>query len=261
MFLQFGPNMTENFFSHPNVRSILSDPKETFDLIVMEEFMNQAFKALAYKYKAPIVSVSPAGAVSWINRIFKNPAPISYVPNVFLGFSGHMTFTQRLINALMTTFDESVHNYITIPKMNELIDKYVPGSPHVDELNDEVALILLNSHVSTNQPVPMLPNMIEIGGFHVDPAKKLPDDIQKYLDESKNGAILFSLGSNMKSKFLSSDVRDTILKTFSKLKQNVLWKFEDEDLPGKPDNVKISKWLPQQDILGTQLFLTFLFLV
>ena len=42
-----------------------------------------------------------------------------------------------------------------------------------------------------------------------------------------------------------------ILTAFSKLKQRVIWKFEKEDLPNIPENVLISKWLPQSDILGT----------
>jgi hypothetical protein len=57
------------------------------------------------------------------------------------------------------------------------------------------------------------------------------------------------MGSNLKSKDLSEGVRNTLLKTFSKIKQQVLWKFE-TDLPDTPPNVKIMNWLPQQDILA-----------
>ena len=49
---------------------------------------------------------------------------------------------------------------------------------------------------------------------------------------------------------MAPEKRDAILRSFSKLKQKVLWKWEDEVLPGKPDNVKIGKWLPQNDILA-----------
>jgi len=49
------------------------------------------------------------------------------------------------------------------------------------------------------------------------------------------------------------------LKTFAKLKQRVLWKFEDDEMPGKPANVLIKKWYPQPDILAhpnVKLFIT-----
>lgn len=40
------------------------------------------------------------------------------------------------------------------------------------------------------------------------------------------------------------------LNVFKKLKQRILWKWEDDNMPGKPDNVMTAKWLPQTDILG-----------
>jgi glucuronosyltransferase len=39
-------------------------------------------------------------------------------------------------------------------------------------------------------------------------------------------------------------------EVFSKLKQRVLWKWENDSLAGQPGNVKLGKWLPQSDILG-----------
>lgn len=44
--------------------------------------------------------------------------------------------------------------------------------------------------------------------------------------------------------------RKMLLNVFSKLKQQVLWKWESESMPNLPANVKLSKWLPQQDLLG-----------
>ncbi|KAF2906126.1 hypothetical protein ILUMI_00042, partial [Ignelater luminosus] len=84
-------------------------------------------------------------------------------------------------------------------------------------------------------------------------------DLQLQLDNAKNGFIYFSLGSNIKSKRLPESTRKIFLETLAELPYTVLWKFEEENLPGKPDNVIISKWFPQQDILGhpnLKLFIT-----
>ena len=43
---------------------------------------------------------------------------------------------------------------------------------------------------------------------------------------------------------------DILINTFSKLKHKVIWKWESDELPNKPDNVLIGKWLPQDDILA-----------
>jgi glucuronosyltransferase len=74
--------------------------------------------------------------------------------------------------------------------------------------------------------------------------------VQEWLDNAVEGFILFSLGTNVKSSKLPQERIASIINVFSKLKFKVLWKFEREDLPGRPPNVKISKWLSQQDVLG-----------
>lgn len=63
----------------------------------------------------------------------------------------------------------------------------------------------------------------------------------------------------MKSKYIPDDKRRAILEVFSELPYKVLWKFENDELEGRPENVKICKWLPQQDLLGhpnIKLFIT-----
>lgn len=78
--------------------------------------------------------------------------------------------------------------------------------------------------------------------------------MKEYLDGAKDGFILFSMGSNLKSIMLPEEKRNILLSVFKNLPYKILWKFEDENLPGKPTNVKIGKWLPQNDILGNYIF-------
>jgi glucuronosyltransferase len=111
--------------------------------------------------------------------------------------------------------------------------------------------VLLNTHFSSAKPRPYVPNMIEVGGLQVKPnPSPLPEDLKKFLDGAKDGAILFSLGSNAKSTFLPDKTIKVLLKAFSKVKQRVVMKWESDTLEGKPDNVLISKWLPQDDVLA-----------
>lgn len=58
-----------------------------------------------------------------------------------------------------------------------------------------------------------------------------------------------SLGSNVRSSDLSEEKLAIFLDKFKSIKQKVVWKFE-TDLPNKPDNVVVGKWLPQNDILA-----------
>lgn len=83
--------------------------------------------------------------------------------------------------------------------------------------------------------------------------------MKTFLDNATEGVVYFSLGSNVKSKSLPEKTKDILLNTFAKLPYKILWKFEDDHLENKPENVKIVRWLPQQDLLGhpnIKLFIT-----
>lgn len=68
------------------------------------------------------------------------------------------------------------------------------------------------------------------------------------MDKSENGVIYFSLGTNVKGDDLPENLKYDILKVFSELPYNVLWKI-DWNATDLPKNVRIEKWMPQQDIL------------
>lgn len=40
------------------------------------------------------------------------------------------------------------------------------------------------------------------------------------------------------------------MQVFGSLKQRVLWKWDKDTMDDLPPNVRLGKWLPQQDILG-----------
>lgn len=66
------------------------------------------------------------------------------------------------------------------------------------------------------------------------------------------------MGSQIKSSLFDNEKKQAFINVFSKLKQKIIWKYED-DLPNKPDNILIEKWLPQSDILAhpnIKLFIT-----
>lgn len=53
----------------------------------------------------------------------------------------------------------------------------------------------------------------------------------------------------VKSDTMPDYKRQDMLNVFRSLKQNVLWKWPNDTIPNKPDNVMIQKWLPQREIL------------
>lgn len=57
----------------------------------------------------------------------------------------------------------------------------------------------------------------------------------------------------IKANSIPKDKLDAILGAISELPQRFIWKLNNKTLPGNPKNVLLSKWLPQNDILGKVL--------
>lgn len=140
-----------------------------------------------------------------------------------------------------------------MPKQDKISKQvFGPNTPYIGDIERNVSLILMNTHHTTAIPRPLVPAIIEFGGppVHMATPKPLPQDLKEFLDNAEHGVVYFSLGSNVKSIALPEAKQQLFLNVFRKIKQKVLWKWERDDLPGRPDNVKIQKWLPQTDVLG-----------
>lgn len=252
MAIKFMPQI----LNHTKIQQLLHS-NEKFDVVITDNFLSDCFKAFATHFDAPLIVINPVGPNFWINPFVGNPSPPSYIPDILLNYYHPMTFCERMINTLIYGFNYVLYNLMVYPRHAQLVKEYIPRGGNLYDILYNTSLVLLNSHPTLNQPVPTVPNMIEIGGFHMKPAQKLPNDLQEFLDNAKDGVVYFSMGSNLQSVLWPIEKREVFLKTFAKLKMKVLWKWEDDDLPGKPDNVKIAKWVPQTDVLGLS-FLNFL---
>lgn len=239
----------------------LMNSKQKFDVIICEAFAIEAFLGFGHHFHAPVVAVSTFGASGFTTRLVGSPSPPSYVPNAFLPYTDRMTLLERVHNIITETIDHILYEWYHIPMQEKLYDQYFPDpKPDFRDITKNVSLVLLNTHFSLGRPRPYAVNMIEVGGLQVNrKPKPLPADIQSFLDSAKDGAIYFSMGSNLKGVHFPVEKRNAILAVFRTLKQKILWKWEDESLPGKPDNVLIKSWFPQDDILAhpnIKLFIT-----
>ncbi|ODM90398.1 2-hydroxyacylsphingosine 1-beta-galactosyltransferase [Orchesella cincta] len=188
--------------------------KEKFDLVIVDIFLNYCVLGVIPHFKAPSIFISTSSSPSFLTSVV----------DVLFGVMWDRMFVR---------------------KSEDMYRKYLPNGnqlPGLDEIQANSSLMFTNSHFTINYPRPLLPDVIEVGGMHTRPAKKLP-----------------KLGSIVKAKDMPENYRKVFLNVFAKLKQRVIWKWETETMPDLPPNVKLSKWLPQQDVLGhpnIRLFIT-----
>ena len=244
----FGHYLANQTLENRYVKELLNS-KSTFDLVISEQFNDEAFYGFAHHFNSALIVVSSLSPSEWTNHITLTPSPLSYVPSIFADFTFDMNLQQRIKNVYIKTFYAIYQHLVMFPQQNQLLKKHFPDAPSVEEMIGEIDLVFVNSHFSTHYPVPSVPNMIEIGGSHIN-LQPLPKHLQKYIDDAKQGVILFSMGSNLRSAELPKEKLQYFLKSFAKIEQKILWKWEDDNFEGKPNNVKVEKWLPQVDVLG-----------
>ncbi|XP_065368673.1 UDP-glycosyltransferase UGT5-like [Calliphora vicina] len=240
-FAGFLLNLTETVIKHPNVQTLLNTEK--YDLVIIETAHTDAWYAFGRHFNAPMVGLSSFGTDPIIDELMGNMSPLSYSPLVTAGLTEHMTYLERLRNAILS-FMELLHVRIhLIPRQKKILRTYLPHiKDDIWDLRTNFSIMLLNNHFSLSFPRPYVPSMVEVGG--------LPEDILNFINNSTEDVIYFSMGSNVKSKDFPAEKLQMLNEVFSSLPYKIMWKFEKPTLPGKPKNVFIKSWFPQPDVLA-----------
>ncbi|KAL4716787.1 hypothetical protein ACJJTC_001943 [Scirpophaga incertulas] len=255
------PLISEIFYHQmraKEVEVVFEDKSKKFDLLLFEAYVKPVV-ALTHVLNIRAIQVSSFGAIMGIHGSFGAPVHPLLYPTSFRQRIYNLTFWEKLrelynhyqLMNLMQSF-ESADN-ILVKRL------FGPDIPDIKELMDNVDLLFLNTNPiwESNRPVP--PAVIYMGGLHQKPVKELPKDLKNYLDSSTKGVIYMSFGTNVAPSQLPSEKIKLFLKVFSELPYNVLWKWDQDDLPGKSKNIRVSKWLPQSDLLrhhNVKLFIT-----
>ncbi|PZC71200.1 hypothetical protein B5X24_HaOG200295 [Helicoverpa armigera] len=232
--------------------------KGKFDLLLVEACVRQAL-VLSHVFQVPVIQVASAGPTNFNLDSFGTAwHPLLYP----------LPFSQRVYN--LTNWEKltEIWKFYQLEDIfkkcgdkEDEVNRRIFGSdvPSVAELGNNVEMLFLNVHPfwEDNRPVP--PSVIYTGGLHQKPAQELPKDLKTYMDSSKNGVIYISFGTNVQPSLLPPEKVQILVKVFSELPYDVLWKWDKDELPGRTSNIKISKWLPQADLLRhpkIKLFIT-----
>jgi glucuronosyltransferase len=232
-------------------QELINDQTKHFDLILIECF-HPVMYALAGRFQAPIIGVSSLGLLASGYDIIGNPTHPALYPDVILSFhSKKLSLWQKLQSLLFNLWSRYYHHNILVPRADQMARRYFGEDiAYLGDLERNVSMYFLNVNPLMYPPRPNVPAIVEMGQMHIKPVKALPKDLQNILDEAAQGVVYFSLGSNVKSVNIPEGLRNNVIAALSELPYLVLWKWESDHLPGKPDNVIIRKWLPQQDVLG-----------
>ncbi|XP_026805704.1 UDP-glucuronosyltransferase 2B15-like [Rhopalosiphum maidis] len=232
-------------YEHPKMKNIILNNKQfDYDLIIVERAASECVTYIAAKLDIPIIFSSPSPLKTTIEYsiIGNGPNPAS-VSHIMAYHSVPKTFFQRLTNSLLYAYS----SFLSIQKETEM----KINNPGEHDLMEPVkpSIVFLNTHYITEAPRPFPPNVIQVGGIHLQsPKKDIPTDILEYIDNSPHGVIYFTFGSIVEMSTLPDHIQNACKDGLSKVPQRILWKYEGE-MKNKPINVMTRKWFPQREIL------------
>lgn len=229
----------------PTFMKKLTDAK--FDLMLTDPGLTIGI-VLGNYLKLPMVF-----NVRWVNTGESHftiaPSPVSYVPVPGSELHDQMDFLGRIKNMLLYLHSLVEQHFIINPAYSELLQKHFPPGTDLLSLQLAADIWLVRVDFVFEFPRPTMPNVVYIGGFQCQEAKALPAEMEAFMQSSgEHGVVVMSLGTLVSA--LPREVTEAIAATFAELPQKVVWKFLGEKPSFLGNNTMLTKWLPQNDLLG-----------
>ena len=177
----------------------------------------------------------------------------SIEPSQWASFTNRMSFYQRMMNLVPVTL--LFLNPLSVFYSDEHLREFAPNKPYKSfrQLVSESEITLVNQDVTcVGYPRVSAPNYHFIGGLSIRKAEPLSTDFQEFADGAKAGLIVLSLGSRKEIQLIWKDIKRVMMSVLSRLPQRAIVHYTFDDIDDAPKNVKLVKWLPQNDLLGHQ---------
>eukprot|EP00063_Salmo_salar_P044956 XP_014019791.1 PREDICTED: UDP-glucuronosyltransferase-like [Salmo salar] len=223
---------------------------EGFKMMLTDPFL-PCGSIIAESFNIPAVYFSRGIPCGLDEKAAQYPTPPSYVPRLFSGNTDHMDFLGRVKTILMYSL-ESYLCTVMFASFDKLTSRYLDKDMTYRELLGHGAIWLLGYDYSFEYPKPRMPNMVNIGDINCGKRAPLPADLQEFVDESgEDGFVVFTLGSMISQ--MPEEKAKQFFDAFSRIPQRVVWRYTGVVPENAPDNVRLMKWLPQNDITSDKL--------
>lgn len=221
---------------------------KNFDLAIVDGVVGLAYTIIPYRLNIPFCYISI------IQDSWRSGSPFfpSFIPFTGLGETAEMTFMQRLANTLIHFIASNFRPHVSETD----VARYAPEKPYVpfSRLMEQAQLWFIEQDVVADYPRPLMPNSKLVGGLSTRDSQPLQGKFHEFYKKSQHGVVVVSFGGSLRQ--LPSHLSDKLLKAFSMTKYDFVWR---SDVKTNSSKFLISKWFPQNDLLGhskTKLFIS-----
>lgn len=236
--------------------------QQNFDMAIVDDFLNScAIVAVDKLLQVPYIYFTATLMSTSLALATSNPLPISYSPIQMSANTDHMTFPQRVKNLIFLFINNHFGYKLTQEPIERAFQRIRPGtSASLADASRQAAIILHNVDSALEYPRPTFPNVIQVGGMHCKPGRRLSEDMEHFMQTSgPSDVILFNMGTTVSYKTAPGHIVDIFFRVFSSIPAKVVWKYDGPVPPNVSSKIKLVKWLPsQQNLLAhpqTKLFI------
>ncbi|GMS93442.1 hypothetical protein PENTCL1PPCAC_15617, partial [Pristionchus entomophagus] len=258
---QIGPVFGDVFYR--TCKRVLDEPglidrmhEEQFDVMITENFDVCGIgitKSIAPK---SVIGVSSTSIIGWQFSDWGVPQALSYRPTSMTSSLDVHSLFDRMYNIYGEILGRLIFWYYRQAVTSALKEKFGPDHPTISELSSNVAYVFTNSEPLISSAAPTISRVIEIGGIRAKQPKMLDEYWEGILTQLSK-AVLLSFGSIAKSSRIPHAMKMGIIKAMTRIPNvTFIWKYEEPDddfckeHATKVDNLVLTKWMPQVDLLA-----------
>ncbi|KAI5746283.1 hypothetical protein M8J77_001866 [Diaphorina citri] len=252
LLFNFGIFISQEVFANRAFQDLLHS-NDTYDLVILESFFGQeALAVLGHKFQAPIIAETSYGTPHNCFLFMGNPNLYAYMPDYKFAFPARMDFLQRLQNTAMGLYAHVVGDWWYFPKVDEIMRTFTKPEdnlPYIKTMMNNISATFIYSHPILESERPQVSNLIHVGGMHLK-NEKLPKDLEDIMSNAPEGVVYVSFGSIIQPAKMPAELKDTLVRVFSKMRQTVLWRWKGTPIANLPKNIVQKNWVPQQAVLA-----------
>ncbi|KAF8361713.1 hypothetical protein PRIPAC_88636, partial [Pristionchus pacificus] len=227
---------------------------EKFDVYIVEIFDICGMMLSHLLQPRSIIKVSTTIMMGEQHDELGVPLPLSYSPSCLT----RSLDVHSIVSRAWNIFAEQMAR-LKYSGMRSQVDavfrkKFGEDYPTLKEISSNVAYAFTNTEPLIDFATPTLSRVIDIGGLGAKEPKEL-DEYWASIMTRRPKVVLISFGTLAKAFLLPASQKEGILKVVSAFPSiTFIWKYEKKDdfahgLAAKVDNLVLTEWMPQTDLL------------
>ncbi len=217
--------------------------KRKFDIALVD--LLPCMMVMPYRLNIPFVT----SGVMCPSMFFRQPDLPSFVPRTFhdVGYTDNMSFQERLANTFNFVMELV---FVAYQSSENFVEMYATHRPVITmgDLMRKVEFCFCTKLPILDYPQPTMPTMAFVELMARPPLPIKDKDLLDFIQSAKHGIIVVSFGTLV--NLMPMETADRFVAAFKLLKQHVVWRFPGDPPANVPANVKLMKWLPQNELLG-----------